>query len=118
MGTTYVTLGRNAAGEPETDQMKMVGFWMRDWVLETWLRFLSLHVEEPEPEEGKGGRATRMIRDQWLLASRGWFNGCVPHGLEEATATEDGLAVVKQAVASLRQALKDSPELIDTSTLN
>jgi hypothetical protein len=72
------------------------GFWMRDGILELWLRLLALHVEDPD--EGSVGRG---IRDNWLLASRGHFGGCVPDGLEEAVSTPEGRAVVVAAIQSL-----------------
>jgi len=40
MGTTFVTLSREVS---ETTP----GFWMRDGMLELWLRLLSLHLPEP-----------------------------------------------------------------------
>ena len=35
-------------------------------------------------------QATLPIRNQWLLASRGYFRGCVPHAMEDACATQPG----------------------------
>lgn len=75
MGTSFVGIG-----EPRR------GFWMSDGVLELWLRFLALHVEDPV----ESGSLETRIRDQWLLASRGFFGGCVPVGLEEAVSTPRG----------------------------
>jgi len=101
MGTTFVT----ADGER--------GFWMRDGLLELFLRLLALHLEEPrEP-----GAAT-VIRDAWLLASRGWFTGCVPHGLEDAVRTDEGRALVRGAIGSLRAALASAPPALDAAVLN
>jgi hypothetical protein len=87
---------------------------MRDSILELWLRFLALHVEDAvEP----GSLATR-IRDQWLLASRGFFNGCVPEGLEEAVSTPEGEALVRGAIHSLLEALKAAPDLLSKDVVN
>jgi hypothetical protein len=106
MGTTFVTIDR--------DRDNKRGFWVRDGMLELWLRFLALHVEDPtEP-----GSAASEIRDQWLLASRGYFGGCVPHGLAEAFATSEGQAVVRKAVGSLLAALNEAPPHIDRDVLN
>ena len=101
MGTTFVSIGEH-------------GFWMHDGILELWLRLMALHVEAPvEPEA-----AAARIRDQWLLASSGIFTGCVPHGLEEAVSTNDGLAVVRQAVNSLMQVVAMAPERLNKDVLN
>ena len=86
---------------------------MRDGILELWLRLLALHVEDPD--EGSVGR---MIRDNWLLASRGYFGGHVPDGLEEAVSTPEGRAIVVAAIQSLMKALRKGPEALDHGTLN
>jgi hypothetical protein len=87
---------------------------MRDGLLELWLRLLALHVEDPvEP----GSLATK-IRDQWLLASRGFFNGCVPEGLEEAVSTPEGDALVRTAIRSLLEALDVAPSHLNKDVLN
>jgi hypothetical protein len=87
---------------------------MRDSVLELWLRFLALHVEDPIES---GSLATR-IRDQWLLASRGFFTGCVPEGLEEAVSTREGEALVRAAIHSLLKALGAAPAYLNKDVLN
>ena len=92
MGTTFVGISDR-------------GFWIRDSVLELWLRFLALHIEDP----GESGSLATSIRDQWLLASRGFFNGCVPEGLEEAVSTPEGEALVRAAIHSLLGALESAP---------
>ncbi|MBO0725936.1 MAG: hypothetical protein J2P52_10075 [Blastocatellia bacterium] len=101
MGTTFVSVNDK-------------GFWMRDGVLELWLRLLALHVEESPEEEFVG----RNIRDNWLLASRGYFMGCVPDGLEDAVSTDEGRDVVIRAIRSLIDALKKGPEMLDGETLS
>jgi hypothetical protein len=101
VGTTFVGIGDR-------------GFWMRDSVLELWLRLLALHVEDSvEP----GSLATK-IRDQWLLASRGFFTGCVPEGLEEAVSTPEGAALVRAAIHSLLEALKVAPSHLNKDVFN
>jgi hypothetical protein len=87
---------------------------MSDSVLELWLRFLALHVEDPV---ASGSLATK-IRDQWLLASRGFFTGCVPDGLEEAVSTPEGEALVRAAIHSLLDALKAAPAQLNKDVLN
>ena len=101
VGTTFVYIGEH-------------GFWMRDGILEVWLRLLALHIEESPAETFVG----RRIRDQWLLASRGYFMGCVPHLLEEAVSTEEGRAIVVRTINSLMGALKKAPTNLDFGTLN
>lgn len=109
MGTTFVTLSTETSGrEP--------GFWMRDGLLELWLRLLALHL--PEPSDDGQHEATLLIRNQWLLASRGWFNGFVPHGMEEACATTQGMIVVRVAIKSLLSALQQVETPLQPATLN
>jgi hypothetical protein len=109
MGTTFVTLSRDVSGnEP--------GFWMRDALLELWLRLLALHL--PEPTDSGEYQATLKIRNQWLLASRGYFGGCVPHGMEDACETQEGRTVVRLAIDSLLAALRCANAPLDADTLN
>lgn len=86
MGTTLVYINE----EPTS------GFWMRDSLLELWLRFAALHIDDPT-EPG----LANTIRDQWLLASRGFFNGHVPHGLEEFGNMPEGRKIIEQAIRAL-----------------
>lgn len=101
MGTTFVGIGDS-------------GFWMSDGLLELWLRFLALHVEDPV----ESGSLATKIRDQWLLASRGFFMGCVPEGLEEAVSTLEGEVLVRAAIHSLLDALKAAPNQLSKDVLN
>jgi hypothetical protein len=87
---------------------------MSDSVLELWLRFLALHVEDPVDS---GSLATR-IRDQWLLASRGYFSGCVPEGLEKAVSTLEGDKLVRKAIGSLLESLRSAPPHLSKGVLN
>src|SRR5581483_7275723 len=109
MGTTFVTLSREVSGN-ET------GFWMHDGILELWLRLLALHL--PEPTDSGEYQATPKIRNQWLLASKGYFIGCVPHGMEDACSSQEGRTVVRMAIKSLLEALQCAGTLLDSETLN
>ncbi len=107
MGTTFVT----ADGEH--------GFWMRDSILELWLRLLALHIPEPTTEDSETvDRASRQIRDKWLLASKGYFIGCVPTGLQDAFKSSERRAIVRSAIDSLRAALVKMPPTLDKNVLN
>jgi hypothetical protein len=103
VGTTFVGLG-----DPRR------GFWMNDSLLELWLRFLALHVEDPV----ESGSLAARVRDQWLLASRGFCTGCVPEGLEEAVSTSEGDALVREAIHSLLGALQAAPSRLNKDALN
>jgi hypothetical protein len=92
MGTSFVTITSSQSGDKP-------GFWMRDAILELWLRLLSLHL--PEPTDAGENVATPEIRNRWLLASSGCFNGCVPHDMEFACSTAHGTSVVRAAIQSL-----------------
>ncbi len=109
MGTTFVTLSRDVSGYE-------YGFWMSDGMLELWLRLLALHL--PEPTDSGEHQATLEIRNKWLLASRGYFNGCVPHSMEDACAAPAGRAVIRLAIDSLLEALHHRKTPLDTDTLN
>ena len=102
MGTTFVTIDNST------------GFWMRDGILELWLRLLSLNIEETPDEEFLG----RKIRDQWLLASKGYFGGHVPHDLETFGNTEQGRQIVRMAIESLMTKLKNAQQHLDGPTLD
>ena len=107
MGTSFVT----------TDEEH--GFWMRDSTLEIWLRLLALHIREPNDyDPAKTHEVAKRIRDQFLLASKGYFGRCVPHGLEEAVATTEGATLVRLAVQSLLQALEKAPKELSKDVLN
>lgn len=110
MGRTYVQAGPATHGHP--------GFWMTDGLLELWLRLLALNLAEPGPEDDLRNNLLRRIRDQWLMASRGGWNGCVPHGFEEFTADPMGMEIVKKAVEALGAALDKSQDDLSPSVLN
>ncbi|MBD5779856.1 hypothetical protein IEN85_10180 [Pelagicoccus sp. NFK12] len=104
MGTTFVSIDSEN------------GFWMKDGILELWLRFLSLHLEDPSNEEEE--RIINPIRNQWLLASRGYFSGCVPLSLKEDVSTEEGRRLVLEAIHSALDALKKAPKELNKDVLN
>jgi hypothetical protein len=107
MGSSFVTIDHEH------------GFWMQDGVLEVWLRLLALHIREPNDNDSADAHATaKRIRDQFLLASKGYFGGCVPHGMEEAAATAEGAAFVRSAIESLLQALEKAPKLLSGDVPN
>ena len=101
MGSTFVGIDDN-------------GFWMRDGLLELWLRLLALHIEDAKDRLAPA----HHIRDGWLLASRGYFNGCVPLDLKADTASPEGRRVVLGAIHSLVQALQHAPDALDAGVLN
>jgi hypothetical protein len=103
MGTSFVGIGTQRHG-----------FWMSDSVLELWLRFLALHIEDPV----ESGSLETRIRDQWLLASRGFFGGCVPVGLEDAVSTPAGDRIVRTAIGTLLESLKSAPKQLSRNVLN
>lgn len=107
MGTTFVSL-------TDTTSEGEIGFWMRDSVLELWLRLLALHIPEPTTDHETAYR----IRNQWLLASRGYFGGHVPHNLHDAVSTEEGRQVVMNAIRSLMDALAKAPPELNGPTLD
>jgi hypothetical protein len=90
------------------------GFWLTDSLLELWLRLASLHIEDPV----ESATLATKIRDQWLIASRGYFSGCVPFSLDEDIATAEGKQLVIEAILSLQKSLKRAPAKIDGNTLN
>jgi hypothetical protein len=101
MGTSFVSISER-------------GFWMRDGVLELWLGLAALQIEEPTADDS----IAYSIRDQWLLASRGYFGGCVPDGIESAVSTQEVKKVVTDAIEALRAKLVATPATIDHHVLN
>ncbi len=101
MGSTYV-------------EFNSQGFWMRDSVLELWMRFVAMHFPEPT----KGDTLISPIRDQWLLASRGYFQGCIPIDLDANLSTEEGRKLVVGAIESLLVCLRKAPEKLNKDVLN
>ncbi|MEL7500768.1 MAG: hypothetical protein AAFN77_24460 [Planctomycetota bacterium] len=109
MGTSFVTITDGTTGnEP--------GFWMRDGMLQLWLRLLALHL--PEPTNSGANEATPEIRNKWLLASRGYFGGHVPHEMEFACATPERTQLVRTAIESLMVKIDSSDSVLAAGTLN
>ncbi len=109
MGTSFVTITAGTTGDEP-------GFWMRDSMLELWLRLLSLHL--PEPNDHGEHKATPEIRKRWLVASRGYFNGHVPHDMEFACSTPENRAVVEMSIKSLMSAIEKSNSTLSANVLN
>ena len=101
MSTSFVSINRK-------------GFWMNDSILELFLRFAALHIEDSQEQNSLAHR----IRDGWLLASRGFVSGSSMLCLDADTATEEGRQVVLRAIESLLEALRDNTGLIDKTALN
>ncbi|MGJ7609302.1 MULTISPECIES: hypothetical protein [unclassified Variovorax] len=58
------------------------------------------------------------IRNEWLLASRGFFGGAIPFHLADNIATSEGRKAVVNAIESLQTELKKSPMQLEPSVLN
>jgi hypothetical protein len=101
MGSSFVQIGGN-------------GFWMRDAMLELWLRLAALHLEDQVDDHS----TVHTIRNEWLLASRGFFGGAVPFHLAENIATPDGRKAVVDAINSLQNELKNNLTDLQPSVLN
>lgn len=109
MGTTFVTISHARDGTAP-------GFWMRDQVLELWLRLLALHVPEPNREDERN--LALPLRNKWLLASKGWVGGHVPHGMEDACSTPEGEAIVRAAIESLLVELNRTDTPVEGHTMS
>ena len=101
MGSTFVEFNQK-------------GFWANDSILELWLRLLAWHLDEPSNDEVN----IKLIRNQWLLASRGFFQGCVPVELDSLIKTSSDSQVIEKAIASLVESLKTSGEILDEKHIN
>lgn len=58
-----------------------------------WLRVLSLHLGDDVHKPGW----QHDLRDQWLLASTGYFSGCISPSLDEFLTDEGCVAAILQA---------------------
>lgn len=83
-------------------------------MLELWLRFASLHIMDSVEDYS----LAHTIRNEWLLASRGYFSGCVSLSLDENVSTPEGKTVVLDAINSLLKSLRQAPGLLDRGVLN
>jgi hypothetical protein len=90
------------------------GFWMHDTILELWLRWAALHIDDQCADPA----LARRIRDQWLLASRGLCRGTVPLDLVADTATGPGRDIVLGAAASLLKSLREGPPVLSRDVIN
>lgn len=75
-------------------------------------------LTEPRLTDLGQHRATPEIRNRWLLASRGYSGGRVPHDLEFACGTTEGRYVVRMAINSLLVELGRSDLPLDAATTN
>jgi len=87
---------------------------MRDSILELWMRLVALHMEEPTKDDS----VIRRIRDQWLLGSRGYFNGCIPIDLNEDVSSDAGRKLITNAINSVLKQLAQAPDTLDKDVLN
>lgn len=87
---------------------------MRDSILELWLRLLALHLRDCAYDD----TLVSEIRNQWLLASNGVFNGWVPHDLARFTDSKLGRKTVTDAIHSLMNELRAGPSQLDAGILN
>jgi hypothetical protein len=78
------------------------GFWSRDWLLEPWLRILSLHLEEEVYEPGW----QHDLRDEWLFNSAGFFNGCISASLDTFLTDDERIAVMLRVSERSLQSLR------------
>ena len=101
MGTTFVTID------------EIHGFWMFDQILEVWLRLLALHIPEPSNDDSiEYQNESYQIRNWWLLASKGYFGGHVPHHLDDCLQLKHGARIVQLAIQSLRVVLEKTDTAI------
>ena len=75
---------------------------------------LALHIPEPTNDHDLYYRN----RNQWLLASRGYFGGHVPHDLHNAVKTSEGRQIVIDAIDSLMDVLAKAPPMLNGPTLD
>ena len=90
------------------------GFWCNDQLLEAWLRTLSLHLDNDVHQSGW----LHDLRDKWLLASAGFFNGCVSASLDEFLTDSDRVAVVLKASERNIQNLRAFGSYVPVAHLN
>lgn len=87
---------------------------MRDSILELWMRLVALHMEEPTKDDS----IIRPIRDQWLLGSRGYFNGCIPIDLNADVSSNAGRKLIMDAIRSVLKHLGRASDTLDKNVLN
>ena len=84
------------------------GFWSRDALLEAWFRVLSLHMDDDAHKPGW----QHDLRDQWLLVSVGFFNGCISTSLDDFLTDGDRFAML--LLGELTTDASTSPVLPET----
>jgi hypothetical protein len=99
MGTTFVGISDR-------------GFWVENSLLELWLRFLALHIEDPH----KSGSLVTEIRDRLLTASCGYLIDHAPTALEEAVSTPAGEELIRSAISSMT--CSPAPDRLSSGVLN
>ena len=90
------------------------GFWSRDGLLEAWLRVLSLHMDDDVHKPGW----QHDLRDKWLLASAGYFNGCISASLDDFLTEGDRVAVILKAAERSIQRLRTFGSYVPAAFLN
>jgi hypothetical protein len=90
------------------------GFWSWDPLLEAWLRVLSLHLGDDVHKPGW----QHDLRDQWLLASTGYFSGWVSPSLDEFLTTEERVVAILQASERCISSLRSFGAFVPATFLN
>lgn len=90
------------------------GFWSRDFLLEVWLRVLSLHLDDDVHLPGW----QHDLRDKWLLASAGFFSGCIYPALDEFLTDSDRIAAILRASDRSIKSLRAFGDYVPAAFLN
>ena len=90
------------------------GFWSRDWLLEAWLRILSLHLEDEVHQPGW----QHDLRDEWLLKSAGFFIGCISASLDDFLIDDERIAVILRVSERSLQSLRAFGPYVPCAFLN
>ncbi len=106
MGSTFISINDN-------------GFWVRDGIIELWLRLAALHIEEPG--DNMSHEDTNIVydaRNKWLLASMGYFSGCVPDYIDEISRTKTGKELILKTCRKLMDNLRRSSPALNMDMIN
>ena len=90
------------------------GFWSRDWLLEVWLRVLSLHMGDDVHKPGW----QHDLRDKWLLLSNGGFSGWISPSLDDFLTDDERIAAVLRASERSIQSLRAFGATVPAAHLN
>lgn len=90
------------------------GFWCRDPLLEVWLRLLSLHIGDDVYKPGW----QHDLRDHWLLASAGFFGGCISPRLDQFLTDEHRVSAILQTSERSIQSLRAFGSYVPATFLN